>query len=79
MRDMSMAFEELEKRARLLTVEEKATLARMLVEDLDTDIDPDAEQLWLEEAQRRYDAFLTGDLEARPDDDVMQRARDRTR
>jgi putative addiction module component len=79
MHDMSMAFEELEKRARALTVEEKATLARILVEELDTDIDPNAEQLWLEEAQRRYDAFLRGDLEARPGDEVMQRTRDRTR
>lgn len=79
MRDMSMAFEELEKRARALTVEEKATLARILIEELDTDIDPNAEQLWLEEAQRRYDAFLRGDLEARPGDEVMQRARDRLR
>lgn len=33
MHDMSMAFEELEKRARALTVEEKATLARILVEE----------------------------------------------
>ncbi len=77
MRDMSFAFEELVKRARALTVEEKATLARILVEELETDIDPNAEQLWLEEAQGRYDAFLRGDLVARPGDEVMQRARDR--
>lgn len=77
MRDMSMAFEELEKRARALTVEEKAMLARILIEELDTDVDPNAEQLWLEEAQRRYDAVLRGDLEARPGNDVMQRARRR--
>jgi hypothetical protein len=74
---MGMAFEELEKQARSLSVEEKATLARILIEELDTDIDPNAEQLWLEEAQRRYDAFHRGDLEARPGDEVMQRARER--
>ena len=76
---MSMAFEELEKHARALTVEEKAALARILIEELDTAIDPNAEQLWLEEAQRRYEAFLRGELEARPGDEVMQRARDRLR
>lgn len=76
---MSMAFEELKKHARGLTVEEKAALARILIEELDTVIDPNAEQLWLEEAQRRYEAFLRGELEARPGDEVMQRARDRVR
>ena len=79
MPDMGMAFEELEKQARSLSPEEKASLARILIEELDTAIDPNAEQLWLEEAQRRYEAFLKGDLEARPGDDVMQRARDRLR
>lgn len=74
---MSMAFDELEKQARALSLEEKATLARILIEELDTAVDPNAEQLWLEEAQRRYDAFLTGDLEAQRGDEVMQRARDR--
>lgn len=76
---MSIAFEVLEKHARALTVEEKATLARILIEELDTTIDPNAEHLWLEEAQRRYDAFFRGELEARPGDEVMQRARDHTR
>lgn len=44
MRDMSMAFEELEKRARALTVEDEATLARILIEELDSAIDPNAER-----------------------------------
>ena len=79
MPDMGMAFEELEKHARALSLEEKAALARILIEELDTTIDPDAEQLWLEEAQLRYDAFLRGELEARPGDEVMQRARNRLR
>jgi hypothetical protein len=76
---MSMAFDELEKQARSLSTEEKAMLARILIEELDDTIDPNAEQRWLEEAQRRYDAYLRGDLEARPGDEVMQRARDRLR
>lgn len=74
---MSMAFDELEKHARALSTEEKAALARILIEELDTTIDPDADRLWLEEAQRRYNAFLGGEIEARPGDEVMQRARDR--
>ena len=46
-------------------------------EDLDTSVDADAEQVWIEEAQRRYDAYLKGELEALEGDDVMNRARSR--
>jgi hypothetical protein len=79
MRNMSMAFEELEKHARALTVEEKAALARILIEELDTMVDPNTDQLWLEEAQRRYDAFVRGEIEPLPGEEVMQRARNRVR
>jgi hypothetical protein len=47
------------------------------IEELDESVDADAEQLWIEEAQRRYDAYLKGELEAREGDDVMNRARSR--
>jgi len=74
---MSMAFEEMKKHARALSLEEKAALVRILIEELDTTIDPDADRLWLEEAQRRYDAFLRGEIKAHQGDEVMQRARNR--
>jgi hypothetical protein len=60
-----------------VAMEEKATLACILIDEVDTDIDPNAKQRWLEEAQRRYAAFLRGDSEARPGDEVVRRARDR--
>lgn len=72
---MSSTFEELEKRARSLNPKEKAALARMLIADLDASADPDVDRLWIEEAQRRYDAFVAGKLEARRGDEVMKRAR----
>jgi len=74
---MSTNFEDLEKQARALSPKEKAALARILIEDLDASTDGDAEGLWLEEAQRRYDAYRAGELPAHPGDDVMNRARDR--
>lgn len=74
---MSTIFDELEKRARALSREEKADLVRILIEDLDASPDPDVEQLWLEEAQRRYDAYRSGQLSALPGDEAMSRARDR--
>ena len=76
---MSNTFEELKKRARSLSAAEKAALARVLIEELDTSTDPHVEQLWIEEAQRRYDAYVAGRMPARPGDAVMSRARNRLR
>ena len=74
---MSTLFEELERQARALPPKEKATLARILIDALDPTVDPGVEQLWINEAQRRYDAFLRGELKALPGDEVMARARSR--
>jgi len=74
---MSTQFDEIERQARLLPLNEKANLARVLIEELDTTIDADAEQQWILEAQRRYDSYLKGELEALPGDEAMARARNR--
>ena len=74
---MSALFNELEKQARRLTPQEKAALARMLIEELDPAADSQVEQLWLAEAQRRYEAYLHGALASFPGDEVMSRARTR--
>ena len=74
---MSSHFHDLEMQARALPVKEKAALARLLIEELDMTVDADAEQLWIDEAQRRYDAYQKGELEARPGDQVMARVRNR--
>ena len=74
---MSTLFEELERQARALTPQEKASLAHILIEELDPAVEVGVEQVWIEEAQRRYDAYLKGELEALPGDAVMQRARSR--
>ena len=74
---MTANFKELEKEVRALGPREKAALARTLIEDLDKNLDPGAEQLWIEEAQRRYQAYQTGDLKSVPGEEAMQRARHR--
>ena len=74
---MSALLDELEKQSRLLTAEEKATLARILIEGLDPSKDRDVEQLWIAEAQRRYQEYLKGELQAHSGDEVMTRARNR--
>lgn len=50
---MSALFDELEKQARGLSPQEKASLARILIEELDPAVDAGVEQLWIDEAQRR--------------------------
>lgn len=74
---MSALFEELKKQTRLLTAQEKAMLARILIEELDASTDSNVEQLWVAESQRRYQAYLRGEIEAYPGDEVMTRARNR--
>jgi len=49
----------------------------ILIEELDASHDAGVEQLWIDEAQRRYDAFRKGELEALSGDAVMARARSR--
>jgi hypothetical protein len=46
-----------------------------LIKEPDPAVEPSVEQAWIEEAQRRYDAYLKGELKASPGDAVMQRAR----
>ncbi|HJP92018.1 MAG TPA: addiction module protein [Pyrinomonadaceae bacterium] len=76
---MSALLDELEKQSRLLTVQEQATLARILIEGLDQSKVSDVEQLWVSESLRRYEAYLKGEIEAYPGDEVMTRARNRLR
>ena len=75
--DMAMPLEKLEKEIRSLSNREKAALAYRLIEALDGDPDEDVERLWIEEAQRRYEAFRSGNLKAVPGEEVMRRARAR--
>lgn len=74
---MSTRFEEVEKQARMLTPEEKASLARILIEELDATSDVEVEQLWIKESQDRYEAYLRGDLKTVSGEEVMSRVRDR--
>jgi hypothetical protein len=69
---MSGLFDELENKVRTLTLREKATLARILIEELDPSIEPGIEQLWIDEAHRRYEGYLRGEIEALPGDDVIK-------
>ena len=74
---MSALYDQLEKQARLLSVEERAKWAHKLIEELDSSVESNLEVLWIAEAQRRYQAYLNGETGSQQGDDVMASARSR--
>jgi putative addiction module component (TIGR02574 family) len=76
---MDLTYETIEQAARKLTVKERASLAHNLLRDLDDGENEEVEALWAAEAERRVDAYLRGEMESSPADEVIQRVRDRIR
>ena len=74
-RDTSELREELDK----LSPKQRAELARTLIDSLDEDLDEDVEQIWIDEAARRFEAYRRGELSSRPVAEVFARARARLR
>ena len=76
---MALDIKEFESSALKLPVAERAALAERLIESLDVLDDAENERIWVEEAERRYQAYKQGRLGARPAADVIQDARSRLR
>jgi hypothetical protein len=72
---MARAISEIEKEVRELEPDAQEHLLRALLEELDGPPDPDVEQAWLEEAQRRSRELDMGAVEAIPADQVFAKAR----
>ena len=71
---MDTTLENVEKEAFSLTAADRARLAMDLIKSLDNQDDTDAEELWLQEAERRYQEYRKGNLPARPAEDVFRDA-----
>ena len=74
-RDISALREELDR----LSPEQKAELARTLIDSLDEDLDEAVEQLWLDEAARRYETYRRGEMRSHPAVETFARVRARLR
>lgn len=61
----------------MLTPQEKAALAHILIDELDPISDADVEQIWIAESKRRYEAYRKGEIQAVSGDEVMSRVRNR--
>jgi putative addiction module component (TIGR02574 family) len=70
--DMTADSREIEKQAQNLPAKERARLALALMESLDQGEDVDAEELWLDEAERRLEDYRAGRVEAIPANEVFE-------
>ena len=71
---MSKSVAQLEQEARHLPTQDRALLAHHLIASIDPGEDVDAEAVWLEEAERRYQAYRQGILTAKPAAQVFREA-----
>lgn len=74
---MSTVPDDLERRIRELTRDQKIDLVRTLIGELDATAEGKAETLWLAEARERYSRYLAGELDAIPASEVIARVRSR--
>ena len=72
---MSPDLKECESQALNLQVKERAVLAEHLIASLESLNDAENEQLWIEEADKRYQEYKKGNIPARLADDVLHDAR----
>jgi putative addiction module component (TIGR02574 family) len=72
---MANAARELEAKALMLPPEDRARLAQRLISSLDQETDPDAGELWREEAERRLEELESGQVAPESADRVMEKAR----
>ena len=72
---MSPELEECEAQALKLPAHERAALAERLIASLDALDEAENERLWLEEAERRYQEYRQGNIEARPFSEALRDAR----
>jgi putative addiction module component (TIGR02574 family) len=74
---MSPELKEYEAKVLKLPVEDRAILAEHLIASLDSIEDSENEQLWVKEAERRYQQYKSGNISARPASDVIRDARNK--
>jgi hypothetical protein len=80
---MSLTISQIEAEARELTPEQRAELAQRLFASLEDEVPlesaAEVEQSWLEEAERRYQRYVTGETQSIPAAEALERVRRRLR
>ena len=76
---MTRKIEEIESELLTLDRRDRAALAKRLLDSLETLSDAEYEELWIEEAEARYQDYKAGKTSAIDGDEVFARARARER
>ncbi len=76
---MSRNLKDIAAEALELPLTSRAELASQLLASLDDPTEEESEQLWAEEAERRYAAYQAGHIDAIPADEVFARLRSRAK
>ena len=74
---MARKLSEIESEAIQLSRQERALLVERLLTTLDLGEDVDAEELWLQEAERRYQEYRAGLIASKPAEQVFEDAKKR--
>ena len=74
---MARKLSEIESEAMQLSRQERAVLVERLLTTLDVGEDVDAEELWLQEAERRYQEYRDGRLASKAAEQVFEDAKKR--
>ena len=74
---MGNTVEDLEAAVLQLPEEGRARLAKTLIQSLEGFPEDSTEQIWFEEADRRYQEIRRGEVEAQDSDEVLREARAR--
>lgn len=72
---MARNFADIQREVSELSPEERAKLALALVESLEPEDEGDIAEAWRIEAERRYEQFERGEVQAIPGDEVFARVR----
>ena len=69
---MSVKLKDVENQVAQLTEDDRIRLVEQLIRSLDSGEDVDAEEAWLNEAERRYQDYRAGKLTSRSADAVFE-------
>lgn len=72
---MARTFSQIENDALRLSNKDRSRLIEHLLATLDPGEDEDVEELWLQEAERRYEDYRRGKIKSKPAQEVFADAR----
>jgi len=75
--EMARRRSEIEDEAMKLSPRDRALLVERLLPTLDRGEDVDAEEIWLQEAEKRYQEYWAGQIGSRSSDRVFEDAKSR--